>query len=159
MLLRADDRDWLVACCARAHVALIADEVFSEYVLSPALHTASLAGEARALTFVLGGLSKSAGLPQVKLGWILASGPRDAVSEALTRLEIICDTYLSVSTPVQMAAPQLIAVGHSIRDRIQERISANLACVTRLCGSDSAVSVLAPEGGWSVVLRVPATES
>jgi alanine-synthesizing transaminase len=157
-LLRADDRDWLAACCARANLALIADEVFSEYVLSPVSDAVSFAGEDRVLTFVLGGLSKSAGLPQVKLGWMLVSGPRDAVPEALTRLEIICDTYLSVSTPVQLAAPQLIAAGRGIRARIQERISANLACVTGLCDAESAASVLMPDGGWSVVLRVPATE-
>ncbi len=157
-LLRAGDREWLVALCMRHNLPLIADEVFADYPLARVADAASLAGERRVLTFVLGGLSKSAGLPQVKLGWMLVNGPRAIVSDALTRLEIICDTYLSVSTPVQMAAPALIANGHGIRAQIQARLEANLACAMELCGAGSPVSVLAPEGGWSVVLRVPAIE-
>jgi hypothetical protein len=77
------------------------------------------------LLFRLGGLSKSAGLPQVKLGWMTVEGPDDLVAEAIDRLELICDTYLSVSTPVQTAAPSLIATGRTIRDRILERVRGN----------------------------------
>ncbi len=157
-VLRTDDREWLVACCARQGLALIADEVFAEYPLSPSRAGTSLLGEDRVLTFVLGGLSKSAGLPQVKLGWMIVSGPRTDVSGALARLEIICDTYLSVSTPVQVAAPALIEAGRAIRAQIQARLVTNLACAADICDASSPVSVLAPDGGWSVVLRVPATE-
>ena len=78
-MLRRDDRDWLAALCADRGIALISDEVFADYPLRPGRDAASLLGEARALTFVLGGLSKSAGLPQVKLGWMVVSGPRRRV--------------------------------------------------------------------------------
>ena len=80
---------------------------------------------AECLTFRLGGLSKSAGLPQLKLGWIHVDGPESIVDEAMQRLEVICDAYLSVSTPVQIAAPALIAAGGLIRAQIQERVRAN----------------------------------
>jgi alanine-synthesizing transaminase len=104
-------------------------------------------------------LSKSAGLPQVKLGWMVVSGPGDAAEQALERLVIIGDAYLSVSTPVQIAAPALIASGAAIRTQIQTRLTTNLACLERLVAAHPAVSLLQPEGGWSTVLRVPATES
>jgi aspartate/methionine/tyrosine aminotransferase len=158
-ILRRDDRDWLASRAAERGSALISDEVFADYPLRPARDGVSLLGEARALTFVLGGLSKSAGLPQVKLGWLVAGGPAGLVHEAMARLEVICDTFLSVSTPVQVAAPALIDAGRDLRARIQARIAANLASLDGIAGTDSAVSVLPPEGGWSVVLRVPATTS
>jgi aspartate/methionine/tyrosine aminotransferase len=107
----------------------------------------------------LGGLSKSIGLPQVKLGWIAVDGPTDLVSEALDRLELIADTYLSVSTPVQVAAPRLLAQGAAIRDAIRARIAANYASLHRLAEGISSVTVLSADGGWSAVLRVPATRS
>lgn len=158
-MLHAADRDWLAGLCNDREWALIADEVFAEYPLRPARDAVSCLGEARALTFVLGGLSKSAGLPQVKLGWIVASGPDAVVRQALDRLDVICDTYLSVSTPVQVAAPALIAAGREIRDRIRERIATNLATLERVLGSSSSITLMPPEGGWSVALRVPAVES
>lgn len=158
-MLRGDDRDWLAQRCGARGIALISDEVFADYPLKPARDRTTLVGEDRALTFVLGGLSKSAGLPQVKLGWILVNGPAAAVDQALARLEIICDTFLSVSTPVQVAAPALIAAGRQIRGAIQPRIAANLACAEQLVGDGSPVTILPPEGGWSVVLRVPATDT
>jgi aspartate/methionine/tyrosine aminotransferase len=156
-MLRADDLEWLVGRAA-GRVALIADEVFSGYALRPGADAVSCIGERRALTFVLGGLSKSAGLPQMKLGWIVADGPRDDVAQALSRLEIIADTYLSVSTPVQLAAPALIAAGRDVRAQIQQRLATNLAQLNQLVGAASPATVQSPEGGWSVVVRVPATE-
>lgn len=158
-LLRADDREWLVERAAASSVALISDEVFAGYPLRPRADAASCVGESRVLTFVLGGLSKSAGLPQMKLAWILVSGPRDDVAQALSRLEIIADTYLSVSTPVQLAAPALLSAGAAIRGHIHQRIRTNLEQLERLVGPASPATVLSPEGGWSAVLRVPATES
>ncbi len=157
-MLRRDDREWLASLCGDRAIAIIADEVFADYPLRPRRGAVSCVGESRALTFVLGGLSKSAGLPQVKLGWMIVSGPPDLAARAMERLEVLGDTYLSVSTPVQVAAPALIDAGRGIRAAIQERVAANLACLERLVGADSAVSVLPPEGGWSVVLRVPATQ-
>ncbi len=157
-MLRRDDREWLVSRAAERGIAIISDEVFADYRLRPMRDADSCLGEGRALTFVLGGLSKSAGLPQLKLGWIVVGGPRDAAAQAMERLAIICDTYLSVATPVQVAAPALLAAGGDIRLSIQRRIAGNLARLERMVGADSAVSVMPPEGGWSVVLRVPATQ-
>jgi len=156
--LRADDRDWLVGRAAAARVALIADEVFAGYLLRPRADAVSCVNEARALTFVLGGLSKSAGLPQMKLAWIVVSGPEEDQALALSRLEIIADTYLSVSTPVQLAAPALLSAGRTIRAQIQQRIRTNVDQLEHLVGSSSPATVLPAEGGWSAVLRVPATE-
>ena len=125
-MLRADDRDWLAGVARARGLAIISDEVFADFPLAPRPDARSFAGEARALTFVLGGLSKSAGLPQVKLGWIAVTGPEELAAEALDRLELIADTYLAVSTPVQIAAPALIASGRTIRDAILARVRGNL---------------------------------
>ena len=111
------------------------------------------------LTFSLGGLSKSAGLPQMKLGWIAVSGPDALVHEAIAKLELIGDTYLSVSTPVQVAAPALIDAGAVIRAAIQARVAANLARCRELVVARPDITMLEPEAGWCVVLQMPATES
>ena len=158
-MLRSSDREWLASLCGDRQWALIADEVFAGYPLRPARDAVSCLGENRALTFVLGGLSKSAGLPQLKLGWIAVSGPNALTSQAIERLDVICDTYLSVSTPVQVAAPVLLAAGRSVRDAIRARVSGNLASLERLLGGASSMTLLPPEGGWSAAIRVPAVES
>jgi aspartate/methionine/tyrosine aminotransferase len=158
-MLRADDREWLAGVCARRHLAIISDEVFADYPLAPRADASSFAGESRALTFVLGGLSKSAGLPQVKLGWMLVDGPPPLAAEALARLELVSDTYLSVSTPVQVAAPQLIAAGRGIRAAITARVRENLDGLRRAVAAHPAITLRDPEGGWSAVLEVPATMS
>jgi aspartate/methionine/tyrosine aminotransferase len=157
--LRAADRDWLATIAAGRGLAIISDEVFADYPLAAQPDAATLAGEARALTFVLGGLSKSAGLPQLKLGWMVADGPLDRVEEALRRLEIICDTYLSVSTPVQIAAASLLDAGARVQRDIAARLARNLAELRARIRSWPSVRLLEPEGGWSAVLRVPATVS
>jgi aspartate/methionine/tyrosine aminotransferase len=95
----------------------------------------------------------------VKLGWIAVDGPAHLVDEALARLELICDTYLSVSTPVQIAAPQLIAGGAAVRARVGERVRANYAVLRQLCAASATVDVLHAEAGWAAVLRVAATSS
>jgi len=157
--LRASDRDWLATLAADRSLALISDEVFGDYPLAPRPDASTLVGESRALTFALGGLSKSAGLPQVKLGWIAASGPDQQVADALDRLEIICDTYLSVSTPVQVAVPALLAAGVAVRQAIAARLARNLAALRTAMAGVPALQLLEPEGGWSAVVRVPATRS
>ena len=158
-MLRADDREWLVDVCARRHLAIISDEVFADYPLAPRADASSFVGESRALTFVLGGLSKSAGLPQVKLGWMLVDGPPPLAAEALARLELVADTYLSVSTPVQVAAARLIAAGREIRAAIAARVRENLDVLRRAVADHPAITLRDPEGGWSAVLEVPATMS
>ncbi len=155
--LRRADRDWLVAHCRDAGMALVSDEVFADYPLSPRPDACSLAGDAGVLTFTLGGLSKSIGLPQVKLAWIVTSGPAGEVAEALARLELIADTYLSVSTPVQLAVRRLLAGGAAVRRVIRDRIRANLDTLRAEATRHPAVSIVEPEGGWSVVVRVPST--
>lgn len=156
-MLRRDDRSWLWTICARHGLALIADEVFADYPLSPAADAVPAIGMAPVLTFSLGGLSKSAGLPQVKLGWIAIDGPEAAVAAARERLELIADTYLSVSTPVQIAAARLIESGRTIRQAIADRVVRNLQQLREAVGARPAISLLEPEGGWSAVIRVPDT--
>jgi len=151
--------EWRMAAerCAARDAGLNVDEVFADYDLGADDDgPVTAAGHAEALTFRLGGLSKSAGLPQVKLGWIAVDGPAATVSSALERLELICDTYLSVSTPVQVAAPALIERGALVRSQIQERVRTNYRTLRAAAAADPAVEVLHADGGWSAVLRVPA---
>ena len=111
---------------------------------------------AQALTFRMSGLSKIAGLPQLKLGWIAIEGPPDGA--ARDRLELIADTYLSVATPVQYALPRLLQTSESIRAQILNRARANLELL-RTLASGSASNVLNVEGGWYATLQVPRTRS
>jgi alanine-synthesizing transaminase len=141
--------------CASRDAALIVDEVFADYPLAVDRPRATYAFES--LCFRLGGLSKSAGLPQVKLGWIAVDGPASLVEAALDRLELICDSYLSVSTPVQVAAPALIEQSATVRTAILERVRANDATLRQLAAPYPSIEVPAVEGGWSAVVRVPAT--
>ena len=140
--------------CRDRDAALIVDEVFADYPLDATTTIPSPPGAA--LTFRLGGLSKSAGLPQLKLGWILVDGPDDLAAEALSRLELIADTYLSVSTPVQLAASSLIDAGSAVRERIQERVAANYQTLRAALRAHPALEVLHADAGWAAVIRVPA---
>jgi alanine-synthesizing transaminase len=158
-LLRGDDRAWLEDVCASRGLAVIGDEVFADFRLAPRADAGAVLENARALTFSLGGLSKSAGLPQVKLAWIAAGGPARDVDAAIGRLELIADTYLSVSTPVQLAAARLMEAGVEIRAAIMQRLLDNLARLRASLARHRAVSLLEPEGGWCAVLRVPALVS
>lgn len=158
-VLHASDADELASGCAARHAALIVDEVFWDYPLGGPLTEAEVLRRPPCLLARLGGLSKTVGLPQVKLGWIALDGPSGLVAEALDRLELIADTYLSVSTPVQVAARRLLHGGASIRAAILDRIRGNYELLRRSAGGSSAVTVLPAEGGWSAVLRVPATRS
>jgi alanine-synthesizing transaminase len=157
-VLDANELDALLHRCAERRAALIIDEVFADYPLDPAFVPVSWR-LAPALTFRLGGLSKSVGLPQVKLGWIAVEGPDALVGAALQRLELICDTYLSVSTPVQVAAARLLADGAVVRRRILDRVRANHAALQDLVSGFPSIELLQVEAGWSAVLRVPAIRS
>ena len=157
-VLHPEDADALASRCAARGAALIVDEVFQDYPLHGPLPEVPALREPRCLVARLGGLSKTAGLPQVKLGWMAFDGPADLVAQALDRIELIADTYLSVSTPVQVAARSLLASSAPIRDAILARIRANDAALRRMAAS-SSVDVLPADGGWSLVLRVPATTS
>ncbi|HWC96891.1 MAG TPA: pyridoxal phosphate-dependent aminotransferase [Candidatus Sulfopaludibacter sp.] len=145
----------LVALCAARGIALISDEVFSDYALcSDADRVTTLAGVEDCLAFSMSGLSKIAGLPQMKLGWIVAAGPEELRRESLEKLEWIADTYLSVSSPVQCAAEALLEAGEGVQRQIGGRSAGNLAlAIDMLLGS--AANVLAVEGGWYITLQVP----
>lgn len=155
-MLSAGEFGKLTSRCAERDAALIVDEVFTDYSFAAAKGDGRPAASNRdCLSFHLGGLSKSAGLPQVKLGWMRVDGPDQLVAGALDRLELICDTYLSVSTPVQVAAPALIESGAEIRRQIRERIQTNYAALEAAVAANPSVELLAAEGGWSAVIRVP----
>ena len=155
-----EELDAVAAICRDRSLALIGDEVFNRYPLEiDAADVPSVLDQREALTFSLGGLSKAAGLPQLKLGWTIVDGPEGLVDEALARLELICDTYLSVATPVQHAVPALLAVGETVAAQIAERIRANYRTLQRLAADHAASRVLHAEGGWYAVIQVPATRS
>jgi alanine-synthesizing transaminase len=145
----------LARLCGPRDVALIADEVFGDYQLEPTARPAQFLDQCDVLVFSLGGLSKSVGLPQVKLGWIAIAGPPSVVSQTLERLEVVCDTYLSVSTPVQLAAAELLDRGRAIRSQISERLRANYQRLNELAGSWPSCRVLPSAGGWYAVVQVP----
>ncbi|MEO5922632.1 MAG: pyridoxal phosphate-dependent aminotransferase [Bryobacteraceae bacterium] len=155
--LKRDELERLDALAARHGVAIISDEVFCDYGFGSGENRAvTLAGERRALTFSMSGLSKVAGLPQLKLGWIVASGP--GCGAAMEALELIADTYLSVATPVQVALPSLLGAGAAVREQISKRTEVNLACL-RSSLAGSAGGVLNVEGGWYGVVQVTRTYS
>jgi aspartate/methionine/tyrosine aminotransferase len=140
-------------------LAVISDEVFLQYPLQPAACGAkSLAAHADALTFCLDGLSKSAGMPQMKVGWIVTSGPGAKVREARERLDTVLDTYLSVNTPVERAVPDLLSIGSLVREQIQKRIQENFERLRRMLHGTGA-NPLNVEGGWSVIVQVPRTRT
>ena len=153
--LHRDDLTQLNEIAATRNVPLIGDEVFADYPLDGNAAATHVLADADVVAFSLGGLSKSAGLPQLKLGWIGVSGPSHRVDPILTRYEIIADTYLSVSTPVQAAAAELIESGAGIRAQIGARLTRNLKSLREQAAGFPSISVLRVEGGWSAVLQVP----
>jgi aspartate/methionine/tyrosine aminotransferase len=153
--LHRDDLAELSDLAASHGWAIIGDEVFADYPLDPAPAATNVLARADVLTFSLGGLSKSAGLPQLKLGWIGFGGPAAKVDEALAGMALIADTYLSVSTPVQASAAELLASGAAIREHILARVRRNLASLRSLAAPHPALDVLRVEGGWSAVVQVP----
>jgi aspartate/methionine/tyrosine aminotransferase len=155
--LHRDDLAALSEIAAARGWPVIGDEVFADYPLDPSPQATSVLAVAGVLSFSLGGLSKSAGLPQLKLGWIGFGGPAAEVDEALASFEIIADTYLSVSTPVQAAAADLIEQGAGIRAQIAARVRRNLDALRSAAASFPAIDILRVEGGWCAVLQVPAT--
>ncbi len=157
--LHRDDLAELAELAAARNLPLIGDEVFADYRLDPSPASTHVLAASEVLTFSLGGLSKSAGLPQLKLGWIGFGGPSAKVDEAIAAYEIIADTYLSVSTPVQAAAAELIERGAAIRGQILARVKRNLESLRTHATSFPAVAVLPVEGGWSAVLQVPSVGS
>ena len=159
--LAPDDHEALKTLCRQRDLRLIVDEVFNGYPIDPVPRSGRsvLSQPAGVLTFVLGGLSKAVGLPQVKLGWIVVDGPDGEVESALDALDLLLDTYLSVSTPVQLAAEGLLAGGAAVTGQIRARIAANYETLTGLAADHPAAGLLRTEGGWYAVIQVPATQS
>ena len=158
--VKRDELDALVRLARDRECALISDEVFADYAFAPdPRRVATLAGVRDAPAFSMSGLSKVAGLPQMKLGWIVASGPEAPRREAMARLELIADTYLSVATPVQWAAPALLEAGAAVRGAIAQRTRDNLDYFRAAVAREPSFRVLAVEGGWYAILQVPRTRT
>lgn len=157
-LVKSAEIEALAALACEHEVALISDEVFADYPIAGATCMSVLAQDA-ALSFAMGGLSKSIGLPQVKLGWIGVGGPVALVAEAMDRLETMCDAYLPVSTPVQVAAPDLLRTGADIRAQIHRRVRDNYATLVDTASAHQSCSVLPVDAGWYAVIQVPAIAS
>jgi alanine-synthesizing transaminase len=152
------ERSALNGFCREFDLSLIVDEVFLDYAHDGAARP-TFAVNQEALTFTLSGLSKISGLPQMKLAWIVTSGPVEQVSAALARLEVIADTYLSMSAPIQLAAPVLLEQRQSIQALLLDRVRANLSELDRGLAKQKTCRRLDVEGGWYAVLRVPVTQS
>jgi aspartate/methionine/tyrosine aminotransferase len=144
-----NERMRLEALCAERHLALIVDEVFLDFGIRQPIESFST-GSHPCLKFIVSGLSKIAALPQMKVGWIACFGPEEQNRQALARLEVIADTFLSMNAPAQHALPVWLAGRESIQPQILDRVRANLEVL-----AISEVATLQVEAGWSVVLRLP----
>ena len=144
--------------CSPRGMALVADEVFLDFALKDA-QPSSFAANTASLTFTMSGLSKISGLPQMKAAWLVSSGPAELKTQALARLEIIADTYLSLSAPVQHAMPTFLSQRQAFQQQLMARVRNNLAELARLLSQQKTCVCLQVEGGWYAVLRVPATRS
>jgi alanine-synthesizing transaminase len=156
--VKPDERSGLNRICAGRQLAIIADEVFLDFALSSKRHLSWVANS-EVLTFTMSGLSKMCGLPQMKVAWLAASGPKDLKTRALERLEVIADTYLSMNAPIQHAIPEFLQQRHEFQRQLMSRVRGNLAELDRQLATQKACSRLEIEGGWYAVLRVPATRT
>jgi aspartate/methionine/tyrosine aminotransferase len=157
--LHEHDLSRLDEVCSERSLVLIGDEVFADYPLDAAPPARSVMHARNAVVCSLGGLSKTVGLPQIKLGWIGFTGPSSKLEELMPAYELIADTFLSVSTPAQIALPHLLARGADVRAQIQTRIARNLQHLRAAVRTTPAISLLPVEGGWSATLQVPSYRS
>lgn len=154
--LKRDERAGLAQVCDERGLALIGDEVFADFSLGPDQRRVdAVAGFDDVLSFSLSGLSKVCGLPQLKLGWCAVGGPQGKVLRALARLELIADTYLSVGSPVQHAAPAILAGRAGFQDALSLRLRENRRALAAARPADAGWDVLPSEGGWSALVAVP----
>lgn len=157
--IKREELEKLNQICASKYITIISDEVFSDFAFTTDASRVSLINNAQALTFVLGGISKMLGLPQMKLSWILTSGPALLVEEAKKRLEIIGDTYLNVNTPVQNSLVQWIPMRSRIQEEISVRIKRNYQFALSAAKEVLSVEMFKSEGGWYLIGRIPSLKS
>ena len=159
--LKRSEAGALCARCAEHGLAVIADEVFADFVLgeTPNDFFPSFALDSPALSFTLGGLSKACALPQLKLGWIVVSGPAVLRDGAIARLEFIADTYLSVATPIQLALPGILEQKALLQAPVKARLARNLEVLKNAVAAHPELTLLKAEGGWSALVQCPATRS
>jgi aspartate/methionine/tyrosine aminotransferase len=166
---KPSEAEQLARLCREFRLSLIVDEVFLDYSFTaPAASLANSSLPAQPDTFprglegvpvyVVSGLSNIAALPQMKAAWIAVTGPDPDRAQALARLEVIADTFLSMNAPVQWALPAWLAGRSAIQDQIRRRVAANLAALDQAIGAVAAVQRLALEGGWYAILRIPALD-
>ena len=155
---KPEDLTRLNEVCSARQMALIADEVFLDFVLTGA-QPLSFATNTGALTFTMSGLSKISGLPQMKTAWLITTGPEHLRKQALARLEVIADTYLSMNAPMQLATPVFLEQRRGFQKQLMTRVRRNLSELDRQLAGQKSCSRLRMEGGWNTVLRVPATRS
>ena len=158
-MLQSRERDMLVRFAMRHDLALIADEVFLDYLWADGVRPETLNTRGLALSFTISGLSKVSAMPQMKMGWIVVRGPVGPDAAAAARLEVIADTYLSVSTPTQVASPVLFEQRRLLQPQIRDRIATNLAYLDRKLALDTPLSRLQADGGWYAVLRAPSSST
>ncbi len=154
--VKGKELDALNRICRAKNIPIICDEVFGDFAFSCRKDGVSLVNNDAVLTFVLGGLSKTLALPQMKLSWIVMSGPAEWVKTARERLEVIADTYLSVSAPVQNALGRWLSLKDQIQGEIQDRLKRNLQFLKEQVRGGPC-RLFEPEGGWYAVLKIPQT--
>jgi alanine-synthesizing transaminase len=154
--LSASELEAVESLCERHHLTLVSDEVFGDFPWAPSAPLPTLAGRTRVPTFVLSGLSKVAGLPHMKLSWIVLSGPAAERDQWLEGLEWIADLFLSVGAPVQSALPGLLESRHGFQERVARRLALNLGQLDASVKRCPEMSRLNASGGWHAVLRLPA---
>ncbi len=158
--IKADELAALNRLCKVHDLALISDEVFADYIFpGHESEFVSLAGNKEVLSFALGGVSKALALPQMKLSWIAANGPQKDLADALARLEVVADTYLSVNTPVQLAAVSWLRDMGLIRDQVMTRVVGNYELLRHMAQESGGSECLMVEGGWYAVLHVPSLKA
>ena len=156
--VKAQEARELSEICIAYELASIVDEVFFDYALE-LQHAPSFSSNDSALTFTLSGLSKISALPQMKVAWIVVSGPATAKCEALARLEVIADTYLSMNAPLQLAVPEMLAERRPVQNQLMQRIRTNLGALDAALAQQNLCHRLSIEGGWYALLRVPVLSS
>lgn len=157
--LKHNEAEELLRIAVEHALPIISDEVFMDYAAAAhSQRVRTLIGDGPALTFSLNGLSKAAGMPQMKLAWIALSGPEAACTAARQRLELLADAYLSVAAPVQLALPCLLEIGAGVQEEIANRIAQNLATMESAL-ADTPAHPLHVEGGWSAIIQLPRTRA